>query len=115
MGAQILDVLDRAKVHVRVAMWANLPEYGDWRLVLAGRAFDKLGDFDAYGLIHETLSAAGIRPSMTPILMIFPMKDPFIVALRKTVGKTESRDGMRISGYPIGDRYPVDGFVYRIK
>ena len=36
-GSEILDILDRAKVKVTVALWACLSEYGDWRLVLAGR------------------------------------------------------------------------------
>lgn len=35
-GAIVLDALKQAKVKVSVALWAILPEYEDWRLVLAG-------------------------------------------------------------------------------
>jgi hypothetical protein len=96
-GAQVVEMLDRTKVRVSVALWAFLPEYQDWRLVLAGRPFDTRSQFEAYDLVHDTLSAAGIRPSKTPPLMILRMADPFIAALRRSIGKTEDDEGMRIS------------------
>jgi hypothetical protein len=115
VGAEILEILDRAKLRMSVALWAYLSDYEDWRLVLAGRPFNNRGLKDGYALVHDTLSAGGIRPSQTPILMIFPMTDPFIVALRRFFGKTASVDGMRLGGHVIGDRYLADAYVYRIK
>jgi len=113
-GAEIVEILDRAKVRVSVALWAFLPEYEDWRLVLAGRSFDTRGPLEGYGLIHETLSAAGMQPSKTPPLTIRRMDDSFIVALRRVFSKTASVDGMRLGGHVIGDRYLADAYVYRI-
>src|ERR1019366_1727549 len=114
-GADILDILDRAKVRVSVAMWAYLGDYEDWRLVLAGRSLDDRWRTDAYELVHETLAAAGIRPSKAPTLRIFSMKDPFIVALRRMFGKTADVEGMRLGGHVLGDTYLGDAYVYRIK
>lgn len=114
-GAEILDILDRAKLRMSVALWAYLSEYEDWRLVLAGRPFNTRGLKDGYALVHDTLSGAGIRPSKTPPLMIFPMTDPFIAALRRFFSKAASVDGMRLGGHVIGNRYLEDAYVYRIK
>ena len=30
-GSEILDILDKSKIKVDVALWAYLSEYGDWR------------------------------------------------------------------------------------
>ena len=54
-GAEILAALDRANAKVSVALLANLAEYGDWRLVLAARAFDSLDLKKAYRLVHDSL------------------------------------------------------------
>ena len=59
-GSEVLDILDRASPKVSVATWAHLSEYGDWRLILAGRQLDGLSIRDAYGATHEALAAAGL-------------------------------------------------------
>jgi hypothetical protein len=114
-GADVVAALDQSKVKVSVALFAVLSEYGDWRMVLAARAFDELRITDAYGLLHESLSAAGIGPEKTPVTLIFPMGDPFIRQLRKIFGKTKSVEGMRLGGQSFGGRFVEDGYVYRIR
>ena len=42
-GAKILQILDDAGLRVSVALWAFLPDYEDWRLILSGRKFDAAG------------------------------------------------------------------------
>jgi hypothetical protein len=113
-GAEVVDILDRAKIKPRVAMWAHLSEYEDWRLVLAAREFDALELRAAYRLLHDSLRAEGMTSGKTPELMIFPMTDPFIKVLRRTFAKTKSVEGMRLGGRMIGDRFIEDAFVYRI-
>lgn len=114
-GADIAAALDQAKVRVSVALFGNLAEYGDWRLIVAARAFDELRITDAYGLLHESLSAAGIGVEKTPTILILPMRDPFIRELRKMFGKTKSVEGMRLGGQLIGGRFLEDAYVYRIR
>jgi len=114
-GADVLAALDQSKVKVSVALFASLSEYGDWRMVLSARAFDELGITEAYGLLFASLSAAGIRAEKTPVILIFPMNDPFIRELRKIFGKTRSVEGMRLGGQLIGSRFIEDGYVYRIR
>jgi hypothetical protein len=114
-GADVVAALDQSEVKVSVALFAVLPEYGDWRMVLAARAFDELGIRDAYGLLHESLSAAGIGPEKTPIILIFSMKDPFIRDVRKTFREIKNVEGMRVGPQSFGGRFVEDGYLYRIR
>jgi hypothetical protein len=43
IGSELLQALDRAGLRVQVALWANLAEYQDWRLILSARKLDSLG------------------------------------------------------------------------
>jgi hypothetical protein len=113
-GSEILDALDRAKLKVRVVLWALLPEYEDWRLVLASPQFDSVGLREAYGMVHDSLDPAGFTPEKTPSILILPMNDPSIKDLRRTFGKAKSVDGMRLGGQLFGDRFVRDAYVYRI-
>jgi len=118
-GADVVAALDQAKVKVSVALFANLAEYGDWRLVLAARAFDQLELRKAYGLVHDSLDAAGSDADKNLALFILPMTDPFIRELRKTFSKAfskaKSEEGMRLGLQLIGGRFVDDAFVYRIR
>jgi len=113
-GAELIAALDRAKVKVSIALWVHLAEYGDWRLVLAGRPFDALDLREAYGLVHDSVAAAGFSIGSIPPVMIVSMSDPFVKALRAVFGKAKSVEGMRLGGQMIGDRFVEDAYVYRI-
>lgn len=113
-GAELVERLEQSKVKVAVALWAYLPEYGDWRMILSSRQFDSLDLRDALGLLHDSLDAAGITPERAPLVMILPMSDPFIRDLRRHFARAKSVEGMRLGGQMFGDRFIEDGYVYRI-
>ena len=113
-GSELLHILERAKLKVNVALWVFLSEYEDWRLLIAGPQFDTPDPRDAYGLVHESLAAAGFTPRTTPPILILPTSDPFIRKLRRLFGKTKSVEGMRLGGQMIDDRFVEDAYVYRI-
>lgn len=113
-GSKILRILDDAGLKVTVALWAFLPDYEDWRLILSSRKFDAAGPTGGYGLLHDTLDAAGFSLEETPTVGIFRDSDPFIRSLRKIFGKANSVDGMRLGGQTFGDRFVEDGYAYRI-
>ncbi len=113
-GAEVIDILDRAKLRVTVAIWAHLAEYEDWRLVLAARGFDELDLRAAYRLLHDTLRAEGMGSEKSPVMMIFATTDPFIKGLRRVFSKSKNVEGRRLGGQMIEDRFIEDGFVYRI-
>ena len=113
-GARILQILDDAGLQVKVALWANLGEYEDWRLVLSSRKFDEGSLQDAYGLLHKALDGAGFPLEHTPTVVIMRTSDPFIKVLRKIFGKAKSVEGMRLGGQTLGNRFLDDAYVYRI-
>lgn len=113
-GSELLEILERAKVKVNVALWMFLSEFEDWRLVIAARRFDAPDPRDAYRLLHDLLATAGFAPQKTPATIILPMNDPFIRELRRLFGKAKNVKGMRLGGRMIGDRFVEDAYVYRI-
>ena len=113
-GASIVRILDEASVKVSVALWALLEEYNDWRLLLASRRFDAAGPLEAHGLVNDALRAAGFPIENKPSILILPMTDSTVRALRRIFGKSKNVEGMRIGGQTIGDRWVEDGYVYRI-
>jgi hypothetical protein len=114
-GVDVLAALDRAKVTVNVALVANLTEYGDWRMFLAARALDELGFRKAYGLIFESLTAAGIGVERTPAIQILPMNDRFIRDIRRMYGKSKNVEGLILGMQSFGDRFIEEGYVYRVR
>lgn len=114
-GAQVLSILDQAGIKINVALFAHLSEYETWRLILAGRPLDAPPRLqDAYGLLHTALDAAEFASQKTPAMMILPMDDPFIKALRRLFGKSSHVEGMILGGQTIGNRFLEEGYVYRI-
>ena len=113
-GSRILQLLDEAGLQVKVALWAFLGEYEEWRLVLSSSKFDHGSLRDAYGLLHKALDAAGFPLEQTPTVVILRTSDPFVKTLRKIFGKAKSVEGMRLGGQTIGNRYLDDAYAYRI-
>jgi hypothetical protein len=114
-GLAFVDALDSADLRVSVALWLYADEYQDWRFVLASTRLDVAAPSQAYRLVHDALTAAGISLERTPPLLILKMSDPMIRALRRMFSKAKSVEGMRLGGQMIGDRFVADAFVYRIR
>src|SRR5579872_3491427 len=115
MGSELLQALDRAGLRVQVALWANLAEYQDWRLILSARKLDSVGIREGYRLLYESLAGGGFigfTAANTPSIMILPISDPFIKGLRSIFGKAKNVEGMRLGGQLIGDRFIEDAYVY---
>lgn len=114
LGQEILRALDDAGIPVSVALWAYLPEFEDWRLILASRKLESAGLSEGYGAIRKATDAAGISVERIPLTMIMRITTPFVRELRRLFGKTKTVEGMRLGGQMIGDRYIEDAYVYRV-
>jgi len=113
-GSRILQILDDAGLQVKVAVWAILPEYEDWRLVLSSRKFDVVGLTEAYGLLNDALDAAGFPFELKPTIAILRTGDPLIRDLRKDYAKSNISPGTHVGGRMLGDRFVEDAYAYRI-
>jgi hypothetical protein len=114
-GKEVIDALDRDGKAPNVALWAKLPEYEDWRLVIASDRLRQSGSLYGYSQINSAMDKARIPINRRPKISMRPMNKPFIKALREIFGKAADVYGMRLGGQVIGDQYLEDGFVYRIR
>ncbi len=105
---RIVERLERDGIHIALAFWATLAEYGDWRLFLAGPQLDELGLFQAYGRI----AGAGLADEVynEPLIVILHMNDPLAVGLLNRYGGRDVR-GLRIAGQSFGPRSIEDGVL----
>ena len=113
-GSNILAVLERSGLRLRVGLWLYSSEYGDWRFVVSSPGFLNLSPMEAYRVLNDTLTAAGLGADRLPPILILPLSDPFVRELRRMFGKAKNVEGMRLGGQTIGDRFVEDAYVYRI-
>jgi hypothetical protein len=114
-GKEVIDALDRDGKNPIVALWAKLPEYEDWRLVIASDRLKQTGSLDAYSQVNSAMERAGIPVRKRPKIFLRPMDKPFIKALRDVFARTSDTYGMRLGGQTFGDQYLEDAFVYRVQ
>jgi hypothetical protein len=114
-GEKVVEALDRDGKEPKVALWAKLPEYEDWRLVIASDRISQSGLLYGYRQVNEAMEKAGISVAKRPKVFLRPMEKPFIKALRSIFAKTADTYGMRLGGQTFGDQYLEDAFVYRIQ
>lgn len=114
-GQQVIDALDQAGKTPNVALWAKLPDYENWRLVLASDQLDQSSPFSGYSEINEVIDKAGIPIHREPSILLRPMDNPLIQDLRRVFASTTDTYGMRLGGQMFGDKYLEDAFVYRIR
>lgn len=114
-GDSVINALDRAGKAPNVALWAKLPDYENWRLVLASDKLDQLSPFAGNSEINEAVKAAHIPIHRLPTILLRPVNSPMIKALRRAFANAAETRGMRLGGQTFGDKYIEDAFVYRIR
>ena len=114
-GERVVDALDKAGKAPNVALWAILPDYEDWRLVIASDRLDQSSEFSGYSEINEAIRQAGIPFHRKPTIFLRPMDNPMIQALRSAYASMSDNYGMRLGSQMFGDKYLEDAVVYRIR
>jgi hypothetical protein len=114
-GQSVIKALDDDGKDPNVALWAKLPDYENWRLVLASDRLDQSSPFSGYSEINEAMEKAQIPINRQPTVFLRPMSNPMIQELRRAFGSTADTYGMRLGGQMFGDKYLEDAFVYRIR
>ena len=114
-GQNAINALDKAGKSPIVALWAKLPDYENWRLVIASDRLDQKSQFSGYSEINEAIEKAGIPSHRQPAIYLRPTNSPLIQSLRRVFASTKDTYGMRLGGQTFGDKYLEDAFVYRIR
>jgi hypothetical protein len=114
-GKEVIDALDQDGKGPNVALWAKLPDYENWRLVIASDRLDQSSSRTGYSEINAALEKAGIPIRREPSIFLRPMDNPMIQALRAVFASASDTYGMRLGGQMFGDKYLEDAFVYRIR
>ena len=114
-GERVVDALDKAGKAPNVAIWAKLPDYEDWRLVIASERLDQSSEFTGYSEINDAIRVAGIPFHRKPTIYLRPMDNPMIQALRSAYASMSDNYGMRLGSQMFGDKYLEDAVVYRIR
>jgi hypothetical protein len=114
-GKEVVEALDQDGKQPNVALWAKLPEYEDWRLVIASDRLRQTGSLFPYSQVNSAMEKAQIPIWKRPKVFLRPMDRPFIKVLRSTFGDAKDTYGMRLGGQTFGDQYIEDAFVYRIR
>jgi hypothetical protein len=113
-GDRVIKALDDDGKAPNVAFWAKLPDYADWRLVIASNHLDQASPLTGYKQINEAMDKAGIPRHRRPTIFVRPMNSAMIQELRSTFAAAEDTRGMRFGGQSFGDKYLEDAVVYRI-
>ena len=114
-GKEVIDALDREGKTPNVALWAKLPDYENWRLVVASDRLDQSSLRSGYTEINAAIKKAGIPMHQKPSIFLRSMDNPFIRDLRRAFASAADTYGMRLGGQMFGDKYLEDAFVYRIR
>jgi len=114
-GRDVVDALDRAGKAPNVALWVRLPDYEDWRLLMASDHLNQNSEFEGYSEINEAIKASNIPIHRWPTVFLRSMKDPMIQELRRDFAQYEDNYGRRLGGYCYGGKYFEDAIVYRIR
>jgi hypothetical protein len=115
LGNKVVQALDEDGKAPNVVLWAKLPEYQDWRLVIASDRLDQESPRLGYSEIDAAVKKAGIPFRRLPPLALRPMRRPFIQALRRAFASAKDVYGMRLGNQTFGDQFLEDAFVYRIQ
>lgn len=110
-----IRALDAAGREPRVALWAKLPDYENWRLIVASEKFEQEYPLAGYRQISEALRSANIPVHRRPDILLLPMRNNMIQELQRLFADASDRYGMRLGGQSFGDKYIEEAFVYRIR
>lgn len=114
-GQEVINALDGDNKNPNVALWAKLPEYEDWRLVIASERLRQTGSLFPYSQVNSAMDKANIPIWKRPKVFLRPMDKPFIKSLRSVFANATDTYGMRLGGQTFGGQYVEDAFVYRIR
>jgi len=116
-GRRLVELLDKARVNLRSALWLYRPESEDWVLVLALPEVASQGPRAAYRRIERVFSSdrAELAPLKLDDVMVVMPTDPLLQLLGHTIQTGPSISEIRFSQNRIGDTLIEDALIYRLQ
>lgn len=84
-GQAAVEALRRAKIPIRLVVWAHFPGPEEWRLVIVTPIADHEGPHTAYSRVQQALSRAGTPTLPLQRLVVIGPADPLAKLLAETV------------------------------
>jgi hypothetical protein len=104
-GDKVIKALADDGTDPDVALWAKLPDYEDWRLVIASDRLDQSSSRSGYTEINEAIKKAGISIHRQPTISMRWMDNPFIRDLRRVIASAADTYGMRLGDQMFGGKF----------
>jgi hypothetical protein len=114
-GQRVIQALESDGIVPDVALWAVLPQYEDWRLVIASKYLNQKSLLESYGIINASMRKAKFTLLTEPTVFFCRMDEPLIEGLRSAFASVADTYGMRLGGQKFGNQYIEEAFVYRIR
>jgi hypothetical protein len=112
VGRRIIAALTRAKIPVKVYLWAFIPEVQEWQFMIATPLVDAKGPLGAYADVNKALQKEGVFEDL-PLGGIFlrSPNDPVLKLLEKE-SKAVPRDASRVVNQHISGSFVAEAYVY---
>ena len=91
-GRAVLEALRRDKFPITEAFWYDMPEAGEWRLIIASPMAHVVGPIQAYTILDRALKRIRSPLSLSDISVLSPLSSQFQSLREEAVGP--GRPGM---------------------
>ena len=114
-GADLLEQLDAANVHVGAALWYYFPDNENWRLLLSLPRLVRQGPRAAYREVQKALSKLGgeVAISLDDVAITKP-EDRVFKLLRIAISTRPGISRLRFSRNVINGELVEDALIYRL-
>lgn len=112
-GRAILEALQRDKVPITEAFWYDIPEVGEWRLIIASPMAGDVGPIQAYTILDRALKKIRSPLSLRDISVLSPLDSQFQSLRQEALGP--GRPGMGpANGHAPGGISFHDAYLYSL-
>ena len=111
-GRAVLEALRRDKFPVTEAFWYDIPEAGEWRLIIASPMAHIVGPNQAYTILDEALKKIRSPLSLRDISVLSPSDSQFQSLREEALGPGKPGTGPA-TGYSRGITFP-DAYLYAL-
>jgi hypothetical protein len=91
-GRAVLEALRRDKFPITEAFWYDIPEAGEWRLIIASPMAHTVGPIQAYTILDRALTKIRSPLSLSEISVLSPLSSQFQSLRQEALGP--GRPGM---------------------